>query len=205
MEKCRAKSMPVSRVRLRRVAYFCAALIAVTGILGSMMPQAAGADPMALKRIEQRFANSILRHVPAYWKSSRDRALAACINWEDATLDFLPVPPTFWCHTGEGSDVPVFISKLMSCALQGCERIKRTRDCKCVPVAKNKTLVLRLPDAVFERLLRQPSLEFVECLLPRGGLPVGTTAEACSASGGRVLSAEEAQRLREEISTGVVP
>jgi hypothetical protein len=175
-------------VLLRRLACISAGLIALAGILAPVMPQAAGADPLTRGQIEQRLGEAILRRVPAYEGSRRDRALAACINWENATLDYLTVHHSAWCHTAEYSDRPVFISRLMNCALRECDRLKRGDGCECVPVAKNEALLLQMPEAVFERVSRQRSPELVDCLLPHGGLPVTTTPEACRASGGQLLS-----------------
>jgi hypothetical protein len=192
-------------VLLMRAARIGATLILLAGFLGPMMPQAAGADPMTRQQIERRLAEWILSRVPAYEKSSQGRVLVACIDWEGATPDSIPVRGVSSCQTAEGSDRLIFTSKLMNCAMQECTRRKGGNECECVPVATNMSPVLRLPDAVFEQLLRHPTMELVDCLLPGGGLPVSTRLEACHTSGGRALSKEEAQRLREAVSLGVAP
>jgi len=192
-------------VLLMRAARIGATLILLAGILGPMMPQAAGADLVTRQQVERRLAEWILSRVPEYEKSLQNRVLVACIDWKGATPDFIPIRYVSGCQTSEGSDVQIFTSRLMACAMQQCARGKGGDECECVPVAKNETLVLQVPEAVFERQLRSPSPEFVNCLLPGGGLPVGTRPEACRSSGGRVLSVEEAQQLREAFSLGVAP
>ena len=111
------------------------------------------------KQIKARLTEIILQRVPRYVASRQDKALAACIDWQKTSIDYVRVYNTFWYYTSEGSDRPIARSKLMSQALYRCEKRKSPEvDCQCVRVAADNRSVLRVPKHVMDRLLKEPRL-----------------------------------------------
>ncbi len=111
------------------------------------------------KQIEARFTEIILQRVPRYVASRQDKALAACIDWQETSIDYVRVYNTFWYYTSEGSARPVSRSRLMNKALYQCDKRKSPGvDCQCVRVAADNSSVLRVPKHVMDRLLKEQRL-----------------------------------------------
>jgi len=121
-------------------------LLWAAAILAACAPGAAGPEADAL---HNRFMTSAF----AYNSLEERKAMAACINWDLSTKDFLHVLHTqsyYEPKRERGLSYERGVTRsvnLMSLAIRDCESTRKTSgaDCKCQPMDRNGGSALRVP------------------------------------------------------------
>ncbi len=118
--------------------------------LSACAPGAAGPEADAL---HDRFMTSAF----AYNSLEERKAMAACINWDLSTKDFLHVLHTqSYYEPKYERSIEVEWERgvtrsvnLMSLAIRDCESTRKTSgaDCKCQPIDRNGGSALKVPDS----------------------------------------------------------
>ncbi len=89
----------------------------------------------------------VMERMKFYASINQTKAMVICIDWDAPTASGINVYNAFSYRTGEGSDIPIFTSKLAQSAKYECKKWVKSEkiDCTCKMLDSNGKNVLKVP------------------------------------------------------------